>query len=314
MRGVRAVISVILLLSSCVHKELCYDHPHTLDIEVEFDWSKAPDAEPKTMSLYLFPEDGGEAQRYEFVDHTRGKIRVLPGNYKAVCMNSDTRNIRFADKSHYESCTITTKDTDLMSGLTSLGVRSSTPPMARGTEDERIVMSPDSIWTARMEDIVADSLCKKLTFTPEKAFETIKVTINNVENMQYLTAVNGALSSMSGGWMLGRNVLTDEKVTIPFNLEINKSANTLSGELLIFGHCPDEDITHLLTIYCIMADGNNFYYTYDVTKQLHECEDAVITITLDNLPLPAPKPGENTGGGFSPTVGDWHSVNIGIQM
>ena len=27
-----------LVLASCEHKELCYHHPHTVTIRVEFDW------------------------------------------------------------------------------------------------------------------------------------------------------------------------------------------------------------------------------------------------------------------------------------
>lgn len=315
MRRFITMLAVLMLTQACTHKDLCYDHPHTIDIDVEFDWSKAPDGKPATMSVYLFPEDGGEAQRYEFIDHTKGKMRVLPGRYKAICLNSDTRNISFSDRSSYESCSISTKDTDLLTGLTTLGVRSENAPMARGTEDERIAMSPDSIWTGRIDEIVADSLCKKLTFSLEEAFLTIRIVINNIENIEYLSAANGALSSMSGGWYIGQNVLTEENVTIPFNLEINKKENRINGELLIFGHCPTEETNHLLTTYCIMADGSKFYYTYDVTRHIHESQDGVITISLDNLPLPTPQPGDNQGGGgFQPTVGGWESVDIGIKM
>ena len=39
------------LLSSCEHKDLCYDHPHRETVEVTFDWSEARDANPATMSL-----------------------------------------------------------------------------------------------------------------------------------------------------------------------------------------------------------------------------------------------------------------------
>lgn len=48
------------LLSSCEHKDLCYDHPHRQNVEVMFDWSADPDANPATMSLYLYPEEGGD--------------------------------------------------------------------------------------------------------------------------------------------------------------------------------------------------------------------------------------------------------------
>lgn len=64
------------LLTACEHKDLCYDHSHTTQLEVVFDWTEAPDANPATMSLYLYPEDGsehksqkdkGQKQRHEHV-------------------------------------------------------------------------------------------------------------------------------------------------------------------------------------------------------------------------------------------------------
>ena len=79
-----------LAVASCEHKDLCYDHSHTIDVEVVFDWRNASEAAPESMSLYLFPTNGGEALRYEFTDCGGGTIRVPVGNYGALCLNSDT--------------------------------------------------------------------------------------------------------------------------------------------------------------------------------------------------------------------------------
>ena len=65
-----------LAVASCEHKDLCYDHSHTIDVEVVFDWRSASEAAPESMSLYLFPTNGGEALRYEFTDCGGGTIRV----------------------------------------------------------------------------------------------------------------------------------------------------------------------------------------------------------------------------------------------
>ena len=67
------------LLSSCEHKDLCYDHPHRQNVEVMFDWSADPEANPATMSLYLYPEEGGDPIRYEFTDKNGGNISVAAG-------------------------------------------------------------------------------------------------------------------------------------------------------------------------------------------------------------------------------------------
>ena len=315
MKRLTSVISVILALTSCTHKELCYDHPHTLEIDVEFDWSKAPDAKPGSMSLYLFEEEAEEGNRYEFTDHTKGKIRVMPGKYQAVCINSDTRSISFADRSRYETSLIVTKDADMQPNLTPLSIRPVKGMMKSDIENERLAMSPDSVWTARMEEVIADSLCRKLTFTPEEAFSTIKVEIKNVENIKYLSTAVGSLSSFSEGFHIGLNKLSDEKVTIPFELDISKGDKRLSGELRVFGHCPNGNNKHILTVYGKMADGNTYSQAYDVTGQIHESETDIISILLETLALPEPTPGSGGGGGgFQPSVGDWESVDIGIKM
>ena len=84
-----------LAVASCEHKDLCYDHSHTIDVEVVFDWRNASEAAPESMSLYLFPTNGGEALRYEFTDCGGGTIRVPVGNYGALCLNSDTENVTY---------------------------------------------------------------------------------------------------------------------------------------------------------------------------------------------------------------------------
>lgn len=50
---------LVFLLASCEHKELCYDHSHTVDVRVVLDWKNAVEASPSSMRLYLFPQDGG---------------------------------------------------------------------------------------------------------------------------------------------------------------------------------------------------------------------------------------------------------------
>ena len=67
----------------------------------KLDEIAVPDAAPETMSLYLFPLDGGKSQRYEFTDFRGGRIRVKAGEYQAICLNSDTRNLRLEDIDRY---------------------------------------------------------------------------------------------------------------------------------------------------------------------------------------------------------------------
>ena len=141
----------ILSTTSCEHKNLCYDHAHTGIVNVVFDWRNAPNAAPKSMSCYLFPTDGGEVLRYEFTDRNGGAIRVPAGRYDALCLNSDTENISYRNTETKNGFEVTTRTTALLSDLAALGVRSSGAPRAAGTESERVVLSPDMLWSDHAE-------------------------------------------------------------------------------------------------------------------------------------------------------------------
>jgi hypothetical protein len=93
---------------------------------------------------------------------------------------------------------------------------------------------------------------------------------------------------------------------------MHRNEGKITGNFSAFGHCPTILQEHHLIIYGILADGSRWYYDFDVTDQVHNAPDQYeIHIKLDELPFP--KPVVN-GGGFKPSVDDWHSIEIDIQM
>lgn len=310
------ILFASILFASCDHKELCYDHSHIMEVDVTFDWSETPEASPKSMSLYLFPEGDKEVQRYEFTRKEGGKIRIVPGTYRAICLNSDTENIRIQDNHGFESFRLTTKDMEMLAGMTSLGVRSEDVPKIKGTEDERTAMSPDSIWTGSLYEMVLDSPDQTMTLTMQKRFSAFNIEVRNAENLQYAYAVSGCLTTLSESLYPGEGVLSDSDVTIPFEMTADSKEGFIKGDFLTFGHCPAEDKQHYMTIYAIMSDGSKVYFTFDVTEQIHSSpDDSHIVIVLDGLQLPEPNLGEGGGGGgFRPEVNGWNQIDVGIDM
>lgn len=309
-----AAFVALLALSACNHKELCYDHTHTVTVKVVFDWQNAPSATPQTMSLYLFPSDGSEPVRYEFTDRNGGSIRVPFGTYDAVCLNSDTENIEYANTGAQSTFEVTTLTTTLLNSLSTLNVRSETAPRAAGTEEERVARTPDPLWTDHDEDIVLRLTEDEQTITlyPVQSYCNYTLEIRNAENLKYTYGLDGSLASMAGGWLPGLATLTTERVTLPLELVIEDDLATVTGAWTTFGHCPDTDATHSLIVYAVLSDGNKYSYTYDVTEQIHTAADPYnVHIVLDGLPLP--KPIEN-GGGLHPSVDDWQSEEIDIEM
>ena len=306
--------AILAVLTSCEHKELCYDHTSSVAVNVIFDWRNAPDATPRSMSCYLFPTDGGKVLRYEFTNRTGGVIRVPAGRYDALCLNSDTETINYRNTEKEKSFEVTTRTTVLLSGLASLGGRLSEAPRAGDAENERVVLSPDMLWSDHAESIELErtSAPQTVTLYPKVSVCRYTVEIRNAENLKYVSGISGSLSSLAGGLFAGKSETTEELVTIPFEVTVSADKSTLRGGLLTFGHCPSKQNRHRLIVYAILSDESKWYYTYDVTDQIHLAPDQRnVHIVLDGLPLP--KPIVN-GGGFQPSVDEWQSVDVDIEM
>lgn len=304
-------LAAVLALASCDHKELCYDHLHSLlHLQVVFDWSHARTASPASMSLYLFPADGRESIRNEFTNLAGGEIRTTEGCYDALCLNSDAEGIRYRNTEKWETFEITTETTTMLPEFSSLGFRSDEAPRALGAENERVAAPPRMVWSDRRTGVDVSAAEHRLTLSPSAAVGRCTVEIRHAENLAHVQGLSASLSGMAGGFLVGTGTASTERVTIPF--EMTKSdETTLTGVVQTFGHCPSEQTAHMLIIYAILADGRKWYYTYDVTEQIHSAPDQQdIRILLDGLPLPEAA----SSGGFRPTVESWQDVYIDIEM
>lgn len=309
------LIVLTLSLQACRRRELRNSPTPVTTVTVSFDWSEASEGRPASMAMILFPLDGdGEPLRYDFSRLEGGTARVPLGRYKGVCFNNDTENLRYDITTSCLSFTITSRSTDLLSPVATLGVRSDHAPRAEGTEGERVVLEPDMLWTDRTDIIdlrkAGSSDC--IRFTPRESISKLKFTIDNVANGKYVSSAAAAISGVAGGLLAGEGIPASERVTIPFGMTVVDDDTSLTGAVGMFGHCPDIPGSHKLTVYVLLADGSKWYYTYDITQAFHsfpaDCRD--ITITLDSLPLPKPA----MDGSFHPSVEQWDAIGVGIDM
>jgi hypothetical protein len=324
MKRFRQILLPALLIlltaafSSCEHKELCYVHPHYSHVKVVFDWMNAPDAHPESMVLYLFPTEGGSPEIFEFAGRDGGYIDITPGSYTAMCLNSTTENLEYnnlrQNTEYYQDCDlyeVSTGTTELLSRFGSNAyvskAASAQAPRADGSDDQRIVLEPDSIWsdTDRPIDLsyVAGET-KVITLYPEQAFCHYTVKILHVDNANYCSDITAALTGQAGGFYPTARQFTEEVVTIPFEMTLHSASATVDGELRTFGHNPTggSDNLHTLTVYATMTNGAKYYVNYDVTAQIHSAENPQeVLIVIDNLPLPE----AITAGGFGPIVNEW---------
>lgn len=309
------LLPLLLLTTACVHEPLCYDHPHRAKMHIVFDWRNAPEAEPGSMSVYLFPHDGiGAALRYEFAGHDGGTIEVPVGMYDVVCVNSDTREITYSETQTRDHFYLSTPTVGLLSELAALGLRAPAPPRAPGTEGERVTQQMEPLFRHRVDSIdcsVKDSE-QLVTLYPEPVACEYTVVIENVPNLQYTAGVSAALTTLADGIHLYHGHVSSSLATVPFLLQVPKAAQTLMGSFLTFGHPRDDHSNHILTVYVILANGEKWYHEVDVSDQVHNAPDPRhVYIYVSDLPIP--KPIVN-GGGFHPQVDDWQNEYIDLPM
>lgn len=310
----KCMVALLLpLFTACEHKELCYNHPHVASFEVVFDWTEAPDADPATMAVYFFPEDGSNPIRHEFIDRRGGTVKMPRGVYDAVCVNSDKETHRIVNSERQETFEVTTSNTRSLVGL--LENKSETAPRARDAEEERNVLEPISLWSDHVERLVIhpENGQKKVVFKPKQRVKICSVVVKNVANLRHANAISASITGLSGGWLVGVDKLSEEKVTIPFGVNANSEKTILNAEFSFFGHCPETAGKHKLMIYAQMSDGNTYYFEEDVTDQFHDSsqDPTHIKIVIEKLPLPTPITGTS---GLRPNVTEWGKVFIDLPM
>ena len=307
------------LFVSCEYKDLCYDHNHTGDVTINFDWAKEPDTRVDGMTVLFYNVDAPQSEplRYDFAGMDGGHARLQPGTYRAMAYNYDTETILYRGLDAHNLLEAYTRNSSIEEGTQ---LSRSGMPRAANTEDEPVILEPDPLYGTCSEPftVPANGQCS-VTMLPESRVTELEIIITNVPNLQYSSQFGGALSGLAPSVWMESGVPGEGHVTQAFTATV-VGESTLEMHTRIFGHCPEgeEEWPHLLTIYAILADGNKWYYVVDVTDQMHPEDepdpsdhDREIVITLDELPVP--KPIVN-GSGFQPTLDDWQGVEIDVTM
>ncbi len=311
-----AAIALSLSLVSCEHKDLCYLHPHSGNVEVKFDWRNAPDAEPGNMLLWFYPVDGGSPVQFQLSGHEGGVVSITPGDYRIICLDGDHENILYSGESTFDGFEIATHGASLLRHLNRANV-SANVPRAEGTDDQDVIDEPDQVYGDALETAVSVPVNATTTITmyPEEYAHTYEVEIRDVENLDRAQSLSGSLSGMTGSLRVADRAMTGTPKLMPFSLT-KVDATTLRGTFLTFGHCPEPAVPHKVVVYAIMHDGAQRYQIYGdaddvVTPQIHEAADPHhVKIVLHGLNLPE----ESQGGGLMPSVDGWGDKNVDIEL
>lgn len=315
------LVSILLLLSACNHKELTYGSAEAKEVWVVFDWKDAPEANPASMALYLYPTDGGIPLRYEFSGRDGGKIRVPFGMYDALCMNSD--NTSWIHSSETGSrYTFGLHVGELTSASEDQGEYAAILKQSGKMEDGNPVdENPRGLWTGSLDayEIKTGPGKQTLTLVPEDALCYYTVDVLDIDNFEELEAeeVPAILTGMSDGVdALSRNSSTIH-VSSPFILQkVSNSesradnANSLHAEFNTFGEDAGAMLNHKVDMMVQLADGSWNLQTANVTEQVRNAPDSRhVHIVIRGFKVP-----EESSGGLKVDVDEWESENITLKM
>ncbi len=308
------LICVSAMFSSCSQRELCYDHSHYSPVNVVFDWSRCPDAEPSTMVVWFFPVDGGAGRRYEIIpggDTSRGGsefntvLKVAPGSYRVICHNGETEN-NLEDGDTFFNYRIHTRDDVLLSPLN----RGDDAPCPDGCDTQPVKTEASTLYahTYPVEVTVAPSAAEpvEIRFVPEEVTSVWHISITGIVNLVPGVEASGVVTGAAECWSHFSEAPGGVEVMVPFSLH-PCGTDCLKGTVTLFGVREKTGIPHKLRVYTSYM----YYYDFDVTDQVEEASDSHnIDITLEGIRLPDPQ-----GGGMSPGVSDWgETEDVEIKM
>ncbi len=314
------LILSLLTLTSCEHRPLCFDHSYVADVRVEFQWNDSEEPCP-VMVVWFFPirdceDDMRIPERYELSGSTGGYVKLPAGPYECLAYNGDTERNRDYGET-FSSLYITTGSDVILNYEERQDEKEI--PVAPGTEDHDVRLSADRLWRDRVEQFtVLDSrphaapLHQVVTFAPEEVTTNIYVLVKNVKKLTPGTGMRAVITSVSEHYLPGPSLPDGNPVSVPFNMTADTATDpptSLTGRLIVFGHCHDTDRTHYVSLYHTKTKRA---YHFDVTDQMESAPDPRnIYIIIDGTDIDP-----DGSGGLGVNVGDWGDggdIGIGAQ-
>ena len=293
LAAIYAIMIAAVFMPGCEHNELCYDHTHVTELNVEFDWSQAPAADPSTMVVHFFRPDGSLYRRVEFTQRTGGKVRLEAGEYRILFHNGNMETVYELGNSHSDYA---------LSGVS----RSILEPMGREGDaprppesaDQLIFSAPDQVWAGSHSaiEILPGVAGQTVKLTPVEATMEYTVEITGVENLRDDIDVSAAITGMSPLYRLAEGCHGGEAATLPISVE-RVGDNTLVAHFRTFGHCPQTELAHTFSVYT----SNKFFVNYDITEKMHNAPDPRhVVIEIHGLRLP--------DAGMGTEISGWENV------
>lgn len=319
-----------LLLAGCEHKDLFYQHPAVAVLNVAYDWTSAPDADPQAMGIWFYPSDGGTPVRADFKGRDGGSVTLRPGIYDIITYNTDYDDLNRRNSSGYNLHYLECYDASLFGHLAGLEFPSLVSQRTIGAPDPlwgcsagrvEVTFEGDSAvcvpWAEKDEwadrgPIMVDGLT--ITLAPQPLTARYSVEIHGIPDVATVFALTASVGSLSPLLRLCDGARGAEEVTQPLPLTLHASG-TAVGETLTFGRIPGSASASELLVYIWRSDDTCQYYRFDVTRQIETAPDPrrvhlVVACTDPPTTVDPGRPGQDS----APSVSDWFTENHNVPM
>lgn len=327
-----ALLSALVLLTSCEYKDLCYNHEehalrYHIDIKADYrrDWEDSSSLPYKWMENWpqhyipyeqIRPElptglrvltyhDSYSEPHKSNIDPEGGIVMLSEGLNDILLYNNDTEYIVFTD---LENSATTRATTRTRSRASYFGNSFS------NIEEEHTVNQPDMLYGAFIKQYNSEKVLTPEEFevTIQPLVYTYKVRFEIEEGLEYVTLARGALSGMAGSVYMHTGYTASDPVTVLFDCEVTDfGARSLVKSFGI----PDfpvndyvtdgsraQDRAYALNLELKLVNDTFLSMDFDVTDQVAaQPHGGVITVTG----IKVNREDATTSGGFDVAVDGW---------
>lgn len=319
-----------LLLASCDHKELCFDHdPHALKYQAEiqadylrvweysdpegvnwqhqwplgfeFSYESLNPAFPKGLRASVYNEHG--ANRIENMETFGGYLPLASGRNDILFYNNDTEYIVFSGMDALASATATT--------------RSRTRPTYKGSPfvkspvKEQTVSAPDMLYGSSVMDYypekTLDPVPLKVHMTP--LVFTYYIRFEFSHGLQYVALARGAFAGVASGVNIYTGETSENQATIMFDAEMTSFGSQAFVRSFGAPGFPNGnygtrgDAAYGLNLEVKLRNGKIKTFDFDISEQMkHQPQGGVIVVKGLEI---TDEEGKGGSSGFDVDVDDW---------
>lgn len=324
----------LLLLASCDHKELCFDHDEhapksEVRIEAQYekeweyaygdgtDWAAYP-AWPETFGMEygdLRPA-GPEGLRVQVYNASGsddvlniapegGTVYMRPGEHSLLFYNNDTEYIVFDEMQSFASAKATTRV------RTRVSYTGNAFTSSKAEDGETTVSEPDMLYGSYMDSYVAERTTdtKVLRVTMHPLVFTYLVRYEFSHGAEYVSLARGALAGMAQSVWLNSGQTSEEAATVLYDCtmeDFGAQAKVRSFGIPDFPNDRYETRAgrkYGLNLEVRLKNGKMMTFDFDVTDQVAaQPQGGVIVVSGIEI---SDEDGKSGGSGFDVDVNDW---------